>query len=918
MAENSLVEELVSNLIKDKTIKPSERDSVSNIISKAMQNVPNDQIQSFKKRIELLSESSNSFVFSNSGVNVVALQGVVNNIVESVNNTKITSENTNLTQPHQLEALIDAAFEEKEKSNNNFDFNIPEEGTPEWDQGFDDFNNIFPDEDLAFLLDDENDFEEKDVDDYEIDTTAPDEYPPYEPPKKITSRHIPVIKRNLFNSSNQIQKTEAIFKKYLNQGLSIEEARSKTFSDPECPLTEADLKKGGEFHDVLIVYKSEQVKTLAKQDNISPEEVFEKYPDLHPSQDTFFSLFTSSKEQDDMSNMPEFMLKKHFKRFARIFMSKEERATEDYKKTTRELDSITKKINKLTSNENGKFDPDKYYTLLKKQFELENDASTYYSLSPLSKDSLDAKNEILQKTTLQYLTSDKSVSDLYFDIKEKYPEVKISFEDILEKIEENTRSVFSKSEILSLRKSELEIHKTTLEKQAYNLAIEKGQISQEEINKTKTFKNDLHTNKISSLAQKHLFAHLTGLEVQTDISKDGLFTEKTNPIENTKNFILMKKLFNNVIQNQISGLSENDAITKACESCGIDQKDLAENGKYHDSLGIFFAQKIQDTSKKLDIDVKTVFRRTPLLHPDQNLLLKNFLSDKEKALLYHHNAITPHEILKKNLSSMLEEKNNINELNSILEIQKQGGPEEITPADFSKTLFGILEQEKKLSIARTNYYQLENRPQPNDDLIKESVQKYFSGNKSLSDIYRELKKNGNDEIYFEDLAREAKNLATKNGNPNIGKEIYSKEYEIYSNTLKIEAYNLASQKINPIKNPDKISTYNANISYFNNRIQKTQTGLENSKNIIAQSLLKTTPSITEPEMQNQVTEEHTDQEKPLFDPKKLIDTYHLDQDDSEKDLADIKALVEQDKNKVNITQQQTTQNEKSKNEGTEK
>ena len=71
-------------------------------------------------------------------------------------------------------------------------------------------------------------------------------------------------------------------------------------------------------------------------------------------------------------------------------------------------------------------------------------------------------------------------------------------------------------------------------------------------------------------------------------------------------------------------------------------------------------------------------------------------------------------------------------------------------------------------------------------------------------------------------------------------------------------------------------------------------------------------------MQNQVTEEHTDQEKPLFDPKKLIDTYHLDQDDSEKDLADIKALVEQDKNKVNISQQQTTQNEKSKNEGTEK
>ena len=62
----------------------------------------------------------------------------------------------------------------------------------------------------------------------------------------------------------------------------------------------------------------------------------------------------------------------------------------------------------------------------------------------------------------------------------------------------------------------------------------------------------------------------------------------------------------------------------------------------------------------------------------------------------------------------------------------------------------------------------------------------------------------------------------------------------------------------------------------------------------------------------------THQEKPLFDPKKLIDTYHLDQDDSEKDLADIKALVEQDKNKVNISQQQTTQNEKSKNEGTEK
>ena len=71
-------------------------------------------------------------------------------------------------------------------------------------------------------------------------------------------------------------------------------------------------------------------------------------------------------------------------------------------------------------------------------------------------------------------------------------------------------------------------------------------------------------------------------------------------------------------------------------------------------------------------------------------------------------------------------------------------------------------------------------------------------------------------------------------------------------------------------------------------------------------------------MQNQVTEEHTDQEKPRLDPKKLIDTYHLDQDDSEKDLADIKALVEQDKNKINVTQQQTTPNEKSKNEGTEK
>lgn len=130
---------------------------------------------------------------------------------------------------------------------------------------------------------------------------------------------------------------------------------------------------------------------------------------------------------------------------------------------------------------------------------------------------------------------------------------------------------------------------------------------------------------------------------------------------------------------------------------------------------------------------------------------------------------------------------------------------------------------------------------------------------------------------------------------------------------------MAIQKSNLVReDKDKISEYNGNISNITKINQKTMASLENSKNIIAQSLLKSTPSMTEPEMQNQVTEEHTDQEKPLFDPKKLIDTYHLDQDDSEKDLADIKALVEQDKNKVNITQQQTTQNEKSKNEGTEK
>lgn len=921
MAENNLVEELVSSLIKDKTIKPSERNSVSDILSKAIQNVPNDQIQSFKKRIELLSESSNSLVFSNSGVNVVALQGVVNSIVESVSNTKITSENTTPTQPHQLEALIDAAFEEKQNSQENIneDYPIYLEGTPEYEKKFNEFDNDlkqnFPDSFFSFPVDEKNIDDDNELvfdDNFDkLDSTDPNEIPEFQTKNKIqlSSNERAELQKEIIPELIRISNAKNLYDMYINQGFSEEEAMEKTFSNPKCDITREDLEPGGALHEHLNVFISNDIEKTAKRDGITPQEVLERYPENNPSKN-MFSFFLTSKEQQQCINQFNSFSKKAFTKISRIFYTKS-RCETACLKDIKKHDDILKQIQALESTSSKNFKTEEYVELLKQQSLAENNMTASLRNLTLYENPNAPINDLINTAALKFLTSDKSVSDIYYEIKNTYPSETISFDDILNQVASISKNTLSTTALLDLKKNERDIHELSFSQKAYNLAFEKGILDSSKLS-TKALDTQKNSLSQQSLAYKQIYCESFGLDIPNYQSLDISSSE-------SKDSIIIKNLFNKVIQNQLTGLSEFDSIEKACHECGIQKSELQIGGQYHQSLSLFFLEKIQNMAQKNSSTPQSIITENALFHPKENPLLKAFLTEEEKFYFYKNSSINKNDILKKNLTALHNTKKTLEDSQYDLSIKKMQDSLDGTPDYYIKSLFNVATAEKNFSHLRSECYKLQDQQQPFSNLLKKSVEKYFSGNQSLVEIYNELKQNENCEIYFEDLAQEAKNMATKNGYPSIGKQIYTHEYTIYSNTLKIEGYNLAIQKSNLVmEDQNKISEYNNNISNINKINQKTMASLENSKNIIAQSLLKTTPSMTEPEMQNQVTEEHTDQEKPLLDPKKLIDTYHLDQDDSEKDLADIKALVEQDKNKVNVNQQHTTQNEKSKNEGTEK
>ena len=765
MAENSLVEELVSNLIKDKTIKPSERESVSNIISKAMQNVPNDQIQSFKKRIELLSESSNSFVFSNSGVNVVALQGVVNSIVESVNNTKITSENTNSTQPHQLEALIDAAFEEKEKQNSqeivNEDYPIYHEGTPEYEEKYKEFDNDlnenFPDSFFSFSLD------EKDIDDdneqvYDdnldkLDSTDPDEIPKVRTQNNIqlSSEERAEIQEDIIPDFIRISNAKNLYDMYINQGFSEAEAMEKTFSNPNCDITREDLQPGGALHEHLNLFISNEIKNIAKRDGITPQEVLERYPEKNPSKN-MFSLFLTSKEQNLCINQFDRFSKKACNKLFCIFYTKS-RCEKSCIKNVKKHDDILKQIQELESTSAENFTPEEYVELLKQHSLAENNMTRSLRNLTLYENPNAPINDLINTAALKFLTSDKSISDIYYDIKNTYPSETISFDDILNQVASISKNTLSTNALIDLKENERKIHELSFSQKAYSLAFEKGILDSSKLS-TKALDSQKSTISQQSLEYKKIYCESFGLDIQNNQSLDNSSSE-------SKNSIIIKDIFNKVIQNKLAGLSEFDSIEKACKECGIQKSELQVGGQYHQSLNLFFLEKIQNMAQKNSSTPQSIITENTLFHPNENPLLKTFLTEEEKFYFYKNASIDKKDTLKKNLISLNDAKKTLEDLNYDLSMKKLQDSLDATPDYYIKSLFNVANAEKKFANLRSDCYTLEDKQYPFSNLLKESVEKYFSGNQSLVEIYNELKQNENCEICFEDLAKEAKNMATQ-------------------------------------------------------------------------------------------------------------------------------------------------------------
>lgn len=765
MAENSLVEELVSNLIKDKTIKPSERDSVSNIISKAMQNVPNDQIQSFKKRIELLSESSNSFVFSNSGVNVVALQGVVNSIVESVNNTKITSENTTLTQPHQLEALIDAAFEEKEKQNSqeivNEDYPIYHEGTPEYEEKYKEFDNDlnenFPDSFFSFSLD------EKDIDDdneqvYDdnfdkLDSTDPDEIPKVQTQNDIqlSSEERAELQEDIIPDFIRISNAKNLYDMYINQGLSEAEAMEKTFSNPNCDITREDLQPGGALHEHLKLFISNDIKNIAKRDGITPQEVLERYPEKNPSKN-MFSLFLTSKEQNLCINKFDSFSKRACNKLSRIFYTKS-RCEKSCIKNVKKHDDILKQIQELESTSDENFTPEEYVELLKHHSLAENNMTRSLRNLTLYENPNAPINDLINTAALKFLTSDKSISDIYYDIKNTYPSETISFDDILNQVASISKNTLSTNALIDLKENERKIHELSFSQKAYSLAFEKGILDSSKLS-TKALDSQKSTISQQSLEYKKIYCESFGLDIQNNQSLDNSSSE-------SKNSIIIKDIFNKVIQNKLTGLSEFDSIEKACKECGIQKSELQVGGQYHQSLNLFFLEKVQNIAQKNSSTPQSIITENTLFHPNENPLLKTFLTEEEKFYFYKNASINKQDTLKKNLISLNDAKKTLEDLNYDLSMKKLQDSLDATPDYYIKSLFNVANAEKKFAHLRSDCYTLEDKQYPFSNLLKESVEKYFSGNQSLVEIYNELKQNENCEICFEDLANEAKNMATQ-------------------------------------------------------------------------------------------------------------------------------------------------------------
>ena len=108
-----------------------------------------------------------------------------------------------------------------------------------------------------------------------------------------------------------------------------------------------------------------------------------------------------------------------------------------------------------------------YTKLLINQFEAENN---YFRVQNDIDTIVSGKitSPIIHNAALDYLTSNKSVSEIYYELQKKYPNEKIFFNDIMNEIKTTIQPVSDKEWSL-IGQNEANIHKKQLELQALDL-----------------------------------------------------------------------------------------------------------------------------------------------------------------------------------------------------------------------------------------------------------------------------------------------------------------------------------------------------------------------------------------------------------------------------------------------------------------